>query len=99
LGDTHSLSDSFLNCGGEIPSVLRMISLLAITGKTTSKVAVLSPNYHPEISSTFSAGLLLMIFSSIHHQCVVKARSIQFYSNRPWAEKKSCGCEVCGKKN
>lgn len=76
-----------------------MISLLAITGKITSKITGSSPNYHPKTFSTFSAGLLLMIFSSIHHQYIVKAGSIKFYSNRPWAEKKSHECEVCGNKN
>lgn len=76
-----------------------MILFVAMTGKITSKITRSSPNYHPKTFSTFSAGLLLMMFSTIHHQYVVNAGNIQFYSNRPWAENKSYECEVCGNKN
>lgn len=56
--DIHSLSDCFPNCGGRIPRILRMMLLLAITGKIISKILRLDTNYYPKTFSTFSAAPL-----------------------------------------
>lgn len=51
-------SDCFLNCEQKIPRILRILLLVAITGKIISKITRSNPNYYPQTFPAFSAALL-----------------------------------------